>query len=187
MSDQTVTATPPADRGGNDIEAAVAAAVAKAMPEAIAAATKPLGDRLTAAEGNLKTVADTVASQKVLDAQAVQKLIEADATERAAATQKAAEAKAADDAKAAEAKAATEKFAAENLKGVPGRYHGDLGGDPAAWEAKAKAIREQFAADLAAAGVKVADVGGTAGGEAPAGQGSGGGFLTMPGGVAGEK
>lgn len=53
-----------------------------------------------------------------------------------------------------------EAYLGSKLKDLPAAYRNQLGPDPAKWAAEEQAIRDQFKADLAAAGVKPADVGG---------------------------
>lgn len=152
-----------------EIDGIISAAVAAALEPVVsqvgqaAEAVKKIGD----IENNLKVVSETMAQQKLLSPEDVRALLAQDLAAREAA---AAEAAKASEASAA-LKAKREAFAAEKLKGVPARYHDALGDDESKWAEAEKAIRETFAADLKAAGVKVADVGGSAGGEPPAGGG----------------
>jgi hypothetical protein len=156
----------------------------------VAEAAKKIGE----IETNLKTVADTVAAQKPITAEDVKataaalleeraKADEAAAAEKAKADAAAAAEKAKADEASAALKAKRDEFVATQLKGVPARYHADLGDDEAKWADAAKAIRETFANDVKAAGLKVADVGGSAGGTAPiqTADPNAGGFLKMPG------
>lgn len=155
------------------------------VASAVSAATKPLLDQLgQIAEANTKigamrtelnTVANTVATQKFASQEDVKRLLGEDAAAREVVAQtKATEqtAEAEKTQKAAEAAAATkakrEAFAADKLKGVPSRYHADLGDDETKWPAAEKAIRDAFAADMKSAGQAVPNVGGSAGGNAPA-------------------
>src|SRR5262245_20256442 len=119
MSDPITTPTTPGASGGLTEEQ-----LQKALTNAIAAATKPLQDQIAALQGelretdkNLKTVAETVAGQKVLGEDQVRALVTAEADTRAAQAVKAAEAKQAADA----IKSKREAFAAEHLKNVPKR------------------------------------------------------------------
>jgi hypothetical protein len=122
--------------------------------------------KISELEANQKVLADTIGQQKPISADDVKKLIGEEVTGRETAAQaKAAEAKQKADAAAA-AKAKRDAFVAEKLKGVPSRYHADLGDDETKWPEAEKAIRQQLADDLKAAGIKVPDVGGSAGGEA---------------------
>lgn len=184
VSDTPNTANPPAASGGAPTEAAiqkiVQQALADVLPKALGDAIKPISERLVETEKNVKTVADTVANQKILGEDGVKALIAADAQARTAAAQKEADAK-----QAAEAiKTKREAFAKEHLKNVPARYHAELGDDEAKWAETAKTVRDAFAADMKAAGVKVPDVGGDTGGGAVEGKPKEGGFLKMPGAAA---
>ncbi len=139
-------------------------------------ALQPITDKIGETEKNLKTVADTVAGQKILGEDQVKALVATQAQTLADQTQKAAETK-----QAAEAlKGKRSTFAAEHLKGVPSKYHADLGDDETKWAANADAIRTAFADDFKGAGLKIPDVGGNAGGAAVEGKpADGGSFLKM--------
>lgn len=56
-----------------------------------------------------------------------------------------------------------QQFVGDKLKDVPAVYHTLLGNDPAQWPQQEQKIRDQFKADLAAAGVKAPSVSGDAG------------------------
>ena len=135
------------------------------------------GKKIGEIEGNLKILGDTVAGQKILDADGVKKIFgELTAAQRAEAEKQAAEQKARTEEEAKKTEAATalkakrDAFVAEKLKGVPPKYH-TLSDDEMKWAEEEKAIRQQFADDLKAAGIKVADLGGPAGGAPVEGEG----------------
>lgn len=141
----------------------------------VAEAVKKIGE----IEGNVKVLSDTVAAQTPLDRESLKAELRAELQAELAAEQaKTAEQQAADKLKAEEAakadslkaqlQAKREAYAAEKLKGVPPKYHA-LSDDESKWDEEEKAIRQQFAADLQAAGIKVADLGGSAGGTPPSG------------------
>ncbi len=190
MGDQTQTATTPA-AGGVDqkslqqlvadavqavLPEAIKAAVGDALPGAMAEALKPLDQRLTDAESNVNTVAQTVAGQKPADANQVKALVDAALAATAEQTKRATEAQ-----QAAESlKAKRESFARQHLANVPARYHADLGDDAAKFEENAKAVRQAFAAEMKAAGIQAPNVGGDQGGAAVAGTPKVDGFLKMP-------
>jgi hypothetical protein len=180
MSDATKTETPPAASGGIT-HAEVSKIVQEAVAGAIGAAIKPLQEAMGKAvtlEAMTKAIGEAVGKISVppgLKTEDLQKLVAEGIQAQQASVQKEAQTKAAQDAIATKRKA----FAAENLKNVPARYHGELGDDESKWAEGAKTIRSAFADDMKTAGIKIPDVGGAQGGEAVAGK-SAGGFLKMP-------
>ncbi len=59
-------------------------------------------------------------------------------------------------------KAARDAYIGEKLKDLPAAYRNQLGTDKSKWAAEEQALRDQFKADLEAAGVKKADLGNAA-------------------------
>lgn len=162
MADSQTPATPAGDSGEHqqapaaaaqpvDVEAITQAAVdaaTKAATDAVAAAVtdavKPLNDQLQ----QLGQKVEQAATAETVEQAVAEKLGAAQAEQQS--------------------DAARQKFVAENLADVPEVYLAELGDDPAQFEAHAKAIREQYKADLDKAGVKAPDVGGKPGGGKPA-------------------
>lgn len=146
----TNTATSPAASGGLTIDQ-VQKAIADALAP-VAAALKPLSDSVAGLQKSHETLAK---GQEAMQA-AAGKALTPEALTKAVADQLAAQ-----NTAAAQGKAKGD-FVAEHLKGIPEIYHGKLGADAAKWADEAKAIREGFQKDLAAAGIKAPPVGSAA-------------------------
>ena len=144
------------------VSGAIQAAIAPVVSQVgqVAEAAKKIGE----IEGNVKVLSETMAGQKIPTIEQLQAQIDKGFADR--------ETAAAEKAKAGEAtaalKAKRDAFAAEKLKGVLPSYHAALGNDESKWPEQEKSIREKFAADMKAAGIKVPDLGGSAGGSSPA-------------------
>lgn len=148
-------ATPPAASGGNN-----GALTPETVQSLISSAVKPL-------EANVKILADTLAAEAARTA----------ANAGGNATGNAAKPLTLDDLNTllaqrdqrAQSSAQREAFIREKMKNVPEAYARQLGDDQAKWPAEEQAIRARFRADLAALGIKAADVGGGDAGGATSG------------------
>lgn len=153
MGDEN-TATPPADQGGqvnqDVIAQVVAAAVAKALPAAIAEANKPIVEALAKLQGAAPQQSQpqaAAAQTQPVTLDAIQQLLEK---------------KLSDHQQSAQLKARREAYQTEKLKDLPPVYRNLLGNDPDKWAAEEQEIRKQFRADLSSAGIQVPNVAGTA-------------------------
>ncbi len=147
-----------------------------AVQKAIADAMKPVTDSLAALTSNQKVIADTMAADAKAKAEPARqtdaaKAKPADGKEPASPAPLTAEqvSKLVNDGvaavlkqrdEAAQSSAQRDAFVGEKLKGLPAVYQAKLGSDPAKWAAEEQSIRDQFKADLTAAGAKLPDVGG---------------------------
>jgi uncharacterized protein YdbL (DUF1318 family) len=164
------TATPPATSGGitqEQLNAAIASALEKQ-----AKATHELIAKLQADQ---KVLADTIAAQKPIAAEDVQKLVGQTLVSQQADAQK----------KTAIAKVRGE-WLAKNAPKLPAIYQAQIPEteDAAAIEEAGKNAIAQFEADYKASGLTPQSPAAPAGGNAPAGEASTGGFLKMPGTVS---
>jgi hypothetical protein len=138
---EAASASPPAQSGGIGDEA-IRAIVAKAVADAIGPIAATIGEIQKAQQ------AAQEAAGKAISAADVSKVVgEQIAAQNAA----------------RESSDARKAFVGEKLKDVPAVYAAKLGDDPAKWPADEQAIRTQYQADLAKAGVKAPNVDGAAG------------------------
>jgi hypothetical protein len=145
MPDNPATATPPAI----DMAALTKSIIEQVTPSLIEGLKPVIAEQIKAAVPAPVTPAPATkdAKPEALTAEAVAKIV---ADQIAAASQ------------ANGQKAARDAFQAEKLKDLPAAYRNQLGSDPAKWAAEEQAIREQFKADLKAAGLEPKNVGGAA-------------------------
>lgn len=134
---------------------ALAKAMAPLIGAAVAEAVKPLNERIEklqapAPAAETKTAAGKENAPKPLSLEDITKLLdERDGRNRSAQQR--------------------EQFQQSKLADLPAAYRHQLGTDPAKWAAEEQTIRAQYREDLAKAGVKAANVGGTSpGGAKPA-------------------
>lgn len=152
------TATPGIDTKalGEAIAASLTASLGPALATAIGEANKPLVEQLgklqppaaaagNAAGGNAAGAGATGGKPTPVTAEDVAKIV----AEQLKGFQQ-----------TSQQTAQREAYLGSKLKDLPAAYRNQLGPDPAKWAAEEQAIRDQFKADLAAAGVKPADVGG---------------------------
>ena len=118
---------------------------------AVADAVKPLNDRLAKFETEVAAKPAAVETAKAADT--TKQLTEADVDRLVEQRLKAAQT-------SQQNQQARDKYLADQLKDLPGAYRDKLGSDPAKWADEQKSLRDQFKADFASAGGKVADVGG---------------------------
>lgn len=150
--------------GAGDATAAEGQALRKATAAgSTASADSTIATQLQQLQGNITKLTELVASQQKTIEQ--YKSVDPEQIKKAAAD--AAKSVLSDQQTRQAIEQKRRDFAAEKLKGLPAVYGSRLGDDPAKWEAEAQAIAEQAKTELAAAGLKPADVGGRATGGTP--------------------